>query len=83
MRDPSSLTAHSGTAKPCCSIMVTSTPIWGFRGNNEAENYAELVEILVKNYDKMGLKMSLKVHILDAHLDKFKEKIGTYSEEKG
>ena len=27
--------------------------------------------------------MSLKVHILDAHLDKFKENMGAYSEEQG
>jgi hypothetical protein len=30
----------------------------------------------VKNYGKMGCRMSLKVHILDAHLDKFKENTG-------
>ena len=27
--------------------------------------------------------MSLKVHILDAYLDKFKENMGAYSEEQG
>ena len=27
--------------------------------------------------------MSLKVHILDAHLDKFKENMGAHSEEQG
>ena len=27
--------------------------------------------------------MSLKVHILDSHLDKFKENMGAYSEEQG
>ena len=27
--------------------------------------------------------MSLKVHILDAHLDKFKKNTGAYSEEQG
>ena len=55
----------------------------GFLGNNKAENYVELVETLVNNYSKMGCRMSLKVHILDAHLDKFKENIGAYSEEQG
>lgn len=38
-----------------------------------AENYVDLVENLVKNLGKMGSRMSLKVHNLDAHLDKFKE----------
>ncbi|XP_061407376.1 uncharacterized protein LOC133342308 isoform X2 [Lethenteron reissneri] len=37
---------------------------------------------MVKNYGTMGCRMSLKVHILDAHLDKFKENMGAYSEEQ-
>jgi hypothetical protein len=55
----------------------------GFLGNRKAENYVELVETLVKNYGKMGCRMSLKVHILDAHLDEFKENMRAYSEEQG
>jgi hypothetical protein len=57
--------------------------VQGFLGNHKAENYVELVETLVKNYGTMGCRMSLKVHILDAHLDKFKENLGAYSEEQG
>ncbi|XP_058889662.1 uncharacterized protein LOC131739473 [Acipenser ruthenus] len=55
----------------------------GFLGNHKAKNYVELVETLVKNYGTMGCRMSIKVHILDAHLDKFKENMGVYSEEQG
>ncbi|XP_058848577.1 uncharacterized protein LOC117424572 [Acipenser ruthenus] len=55
----------------------------GFLGNHKAENYVELVETLVKNYGTMGCRMSLKVHILDAYLHKFKENMGAYSEEQG
>ncbi|XP_076036895.1 uncharacterized protein LOC143022524 [Oratosquilla oratoria] len=57
--------------------------VLGFLGNHKAENYVELVETLVTNYGKMGCRMSLKVHILDAHLHKFKENMGAYSEEQG
>ncbi|KAJ0184258.1 hypothetical protein K1T71_000681 [Dendrolimus kikuchii] len=39
----------------------------GFLGNNKA----------------MGCRMSLKVHMLHAHLDKFKNNMGAYSEEQG
>ena len=53
----------------------------GFQGNNKARSYVELVETLVKNYGKVGCRMSLKVHILDAHLDNFNENMGAYSEE--
>ncbi|XP_061417815.1 relaxin-3-like isoform X1 [Lethenteron reissneri] len=31
----------------------------------------------------MGCRMSLKVHMLDAHFDKFKKNMGAYSEEQG
>ena len=31
----------------------------------------------------MGCKMSLKVHILDVHLDEFKKNMGACSEEQG
>src|SRR5271163_2951357 len=55
----------------------------GFLGNHKAENYEQLVQALIKNHAKMGCRMSLKVHILDAHLDKFKENMGAYSEEQG
>lgn len=34
--------------------------------------YVGLVETRVKTYNKMGCRMSLKIHILDAHLNKFK-----------
>ncbi|XP_061428563.1 uncharacterized protein LOC133355213 [Lethenteron reissneri] len=55
----------------------------GFLGNHMVENYVELVETSVKNYGTMGCTMSLKVHILDAHLDTFKENMGAYSKEQG
>ena len=55
----------------------------GFLGNHKAENYVQLVQTVTKNYAKMGCRISLKVHILEADLDKFKENMGAYSEEQG
>ena len=55
----------------------------GFLGNNKEDNYAELVANLVNSYGNMGCRMSMKVHMLDAHLDEFKENLGAYSEELG
>ncbi|KAL6477291.1 hypothetical protein MHYP_G00131260 [Metynnis hypsauchen] len=54
-----------------------------FLGNHKDENYVQLVQTLIKNYAAMGCRMSLKIHILDAHLDKFKENMGAFSEEQG
>ncbi|KAA0185759.1 hypothetical protein HAZT_HAZT010330 [Hyalella azteca] len=50
--------------------------VQGFLGNSKADNYAELVETMVNSYGQMGCRISLKVHILDAHLDNFKENMG-------
>ncbi|CAK8690383.1 unnamed protein product [Clavelina lepadiformis] len=55
----------------------------GFLGNNKEDNYAELVANLVKSYGNMGCRISMKVHMLDAHLDEFKDNMGAYSEEQG
>ena len=52
-----------------------------FLGNHKAENHKELDKTLIRNCGKMGCRMSLKVHILDAHLAKIKENMGAYSEE--
>ena len=57
--------------------------VQGFLGNSKEDNYAELVANLVNSYGNMGGRMSMKVHMLDAHLDEFKENLGAYSEEHG
>ena len=50
--------------------------VHGFLGSSKAENYVQMVQTLIKNCAKMGCRMSLKVLILDVHLDKFKENMG-------
>lgn len=55
----------------------------GFLGNHRAPNFEELVQTMVKNYSKMGCRMSYKLHIMNAHLDHFKNHMGHYSEEQG
>ena len=39
--------------------------------------------LIEKTHVEMGCKISLKVHILDVHLDEFKENMCAYSEEQG
>ena len=53
----------------------------GFLGKHRAENFRELVDGLVEAYRIVGCRMSLKVHVLHAHLDEFKDNMGDYSEE--
>ena len=57
--------------------------VQGFLGNNMDDNYAELVANLVNSYSKMGCRMSMKLHMLHAHLDEFKSNLGAYSEGQG
>lgn len=55
--------------------------IQGFLRIHKDVNNADLVEMLVKNDSKLGCSMSLKVHILDAHLDKVTN-MGTFSKDQ-
>lgn len=55
----------------------------GFLGNHRATNYQQLVRDMVNNFQAMGCRMSLKLHMLDSHLDLFKDNMGAYSEEQG
>ena len=57
--------------------------VQGFLENNKEDNYVELVANSVNSCGNMGCRMSIKVHMLDAHLDEFKENLGAYSEEHG
>ena len=45
--------------------------VQNFLGNHRAENYAELVDNMLKAYRRMGCRMSLKIHFLHSHLDFF------------
>lgn len=54
-----------------------------FLGNTKSENYIELVEDLLLQLKNMGCNMSIKLHFLHSHLDKFPENLGDMSEEQG
>jgi len=43
--------------------------IKGFLGSRRAQNYEDLVNNLLQSYQKLGCKMSLKIHFLHLHLD--------------
>ena len=47
-------------------------------------NYkAEIVNCMLDNFRDLGCNMSIKIHYLHSHLDKFPENLGDYSEEQG
>ncbi|GBO99518.1 hypothetical protein EVAR_691_1 [Eumeta japonica] len=57
--------------------------VTGILGDNKTEYYQKLVEDMLKYFKALGCRMLLKVDMLNAHLDKFKNGMVAYSEEKG
>lgn len=54
-----------------------------FLGNTRAENYTEIVQKLLDSYKTLGCNMSIKLHFLHSHLDKFPKNLGHVSDEQG
>lgn len=59
------------------------TVIKNFLGNHKAENYADLVNDMLISFKNLGCNMSIKVHYLHSHLDRFPVNLGDFSEEQG
>jgi hypothetical protein len=54
-----------------------------FLGNKKADNYTQLVEDRLFHFNRLGCNMSVKVHYLHCHLDRFLKNLGDLSEEQG
>lgn len=54
-----------------------------FLGNRKCDGYIKHVEQLLKHYQRLGCNMSIKLHYLHSHLDRFPENLGDLSEEQG
>jgi hypothetical protein len=54
-----------------------------FLGNKKADNYTQLVEDMLFHFSRLGFNISVKVHYLRSHLDRFPENLGDLSEEQG
>jgi hypothetical protein len=57
--------------------------VGNFLGKRKAENYVELVNEMLNSFKSLGCNMSIKVHYLHSHLDRFPENLGDMSEEQG
>ena len=54
-----------------------------FLGNHRYEQYADMVDDILKAYEQFGARMSLKMHFLHSHLDFFPLNLGKVSDEQG
>lgn len=57
--------------------------IKNFLGNYRSPEYETAIEELLKNFQFLGARMSIKMHFLSSHLDYFPDNCGDYSEEQG
>lgn len=54
-----------------------------FLGKQRAANYQDLCKELVSAYEAMGCNASLKVHVIQSHLDRFPPNCSDFSDEMG
>ncbi|KAJ8684337.1 hypothetical protein QAD02_020129 [Eretmocerus hayati] len=54
-----------------------------YPGNRKSENYETLVRDMLQNFQQMKVNQSLKIHMLDSHLDFFPDNFGAVSDEHG
>ena len=57
--------------------------VCNFLGKKKCDDYRQIIEDLLKNYRKMGVRMSLKVYFLHSHLDFFPDNLGDIRNEEG
>lgn len=60
-------------------VLVTKN----FLGNTKANNYVYLVNDMLEKLEKLNINMSIKVHFLFSHLERFPENLGAVSDEQG
>ena len=52
-------------------------------GNNKASNYEELITNMLYAFKSLGCNMSIKMHYLFSHIDRFPENLGALSDAQG
>ena len=57
--------------------------VQSFLGNRKAENYKDIEQKLLDNFQALGINMSIKVHFLHSRLDRFPENLGDVSDKQG
>ncbi len=57
--------------------------VQNFLGKHKSENYKELVSNLISTFRDIGANMSIKMHFLFSHLDRFPENVGDVSDKQG
>ena len=64
-----------------CLSFVSVTK--NFLGSTKADNYVHLINNMLEKFKKLNVHMSIKIHFLFSHLDRFPENLGVVSDEQG
>ena len=54
-----------------------------FLDNTKASSYQHLVDLMLRSFQALGARMSMKLHYLFSHLDYFPANLGDVSEDQG
>ena len=54
-----------------------------FLSNKKADNYVHLVNDMLEKFKRLNVDMSIKIHFLFSHLDRFLENLGTVRDDQG
>lgn len=81
LKDPNFVSSMSSKEARAWKAFVEI--INNFLGNKKADNYQDLLQELLSSFEALGCNMSIKLHYLKSHADKFPENLGSVSEEQG
>ncbi|KAJ8957397.1 hypothetical protein NQ318_004877 [Aromia moschata] len=81
IKDPAFINSMNEVEREAWTSFVAV--VENFLGKHKAENYVEIVNKMLNSFKSLGCNMSIKVHYLDSHLDRFPENLGDMSEEQG
>ena len=65
------------------SWLIFVEVLQSFLGNRKADNYKDIVQKLLDNFQTLGINMSIKVHFLHGFLDRFSKNLDDVSNEQG
>ena len=71
------------TAVEARAWVAFANVVQGFLGNKKDDNYKEIVDELLLSLRGLLDRMSIKLHYLHRHLDKFPDSLGDVNEEQG
>ena len=53
-----------------------------FPGNTKVDDYVHLINDMLEKFKRLNVHMSIKIHFLFSHLDRFPENLGAVSDEQ-